>query len=60
MRRVLMQRFAIPYQKEYDQPGAFVVDDPHRIIRLRISEDKLRVTLVNATDAKLAEILDAR
>jgi hypothetical protein len=58
MRRVLMQRFTIPYQKEYDQPGAFIVSDPHRIIRLRISDDKLSVTLVNATDIKVADALD--
>jgi hypothetical protein len=58
MRRVLMQRFKIPYQKEYDQPGAFIVSDPHRLIRLRISEDKLSVTLVNATETNLAEVLD--
>ncbi len=60
MRRVLMQRYTIPYQKEYDQPGAFVVDDPHRIIRVRLSDDKLRVTVVNATNATLAAALDAK
>jgi hypothetical protein len=60
MRRVLMQRYTIPYQKEYDQPGAFVVDDPHRILRVRLSEDKLRVNVVNATNATLAAALDAK
>jgi hypothetical protein len=60
MRRVLMQRFTIPYQKEYDQPGAFVVDDPHRVIRVRLSADKLQVSVVNASDAQVAALLDQR
>jgi hypothetical protein len=58
MKRILMQRFTIPYQKEYDQPNAFVVSDPHRIIRLKISADKLSVSLVNATESAAADALD--
>ena len=59
MRRILMQRNTIPHQPEYDQPNAFVMTDPHRAIRLRISPDKLTVTVVNATEGAMADALDA-
>ncbi len=58
LRRTLMKRFTIPYLPAYDQPGAFLVDDPHRIIHLRISADRRSVTLVNTTDPTLAAALD--
>lgn len=58
MKRILMQRLTIPYQKEYDQERAFVVNDPHRQLRLRQSPDKLSVTLVNTTEAAAADALD--
>lgn len=57
MRRGLMQRHHIPWQKEYDStPGQFRVDDPHRIIR--ILRTGSRVTIIDATDAAFAKALE--
>jgi hypothetical protein len=59
MRRILMQRFVIPWQKEYDAVAdQFRVDDPHRIIHL--VRNGATVTLVNATDPEIAKEMDAK
>jgi len=59
MRRGLMQRHHIPWQKEYDStPGQFRVDDPHRIIRLM--QKGSTVTLIDATDLGFASTLEAQ
>lgn len=56
MRRGLMQRHQIPWQKEYDAtPGTFAVNDPHRVIHLQ--QKGLTVTLINATDTAFAKSL---
>lgn len=58
MRQILMQRFSIPWRKEYDAvPGQFSVDDPRRIIRLVLQPDGKTVTLANSTDPVFAEAL---
>ncbi len=59
MRRLLMQRHVVPWDKKFDQVRAFVVTDPHRAIRLRLSPDQQTVSLINATDPAFAEALDA-
>jgi len=60
LRRVLMQRFSIPWRKEYDAiAGQFRVDDPRRIIRLTLSADGSSVTLSHATDPAFATALEA-
>ncbi len=60
LRRVLMQRFSIPWRREYDAtPGQFRVDDPRRILRLTLSADNTSVTLSHATDPAFATALDA-
>ena len=59
LRRGVMQRHLIPWQKEYDvSPDEFRVDDPHRIIRLRRMEKT--VTLLDATDAPFAKALEEK
>jgi len=59
LRRILMQRFEIPWQKEYDAvPDQFRVDDPHRIIHL--TRKDTTVTLINATDPAFAKAMDAK
>ena len=60
MRRVLMQRFSIPWRKEYDAlPNQFRVDDPRRVIRLVVNSDTMTVTLLNAVDPAFAQALEA-
>lgn len=55
MRRVVMMRFSIPWRKVYDEtPNQFRVDDPARIVRLVLQEDRKKVTLLNATDPAFA------
>ena len=59
MRRVQMQRFSIPWRKEYDSvPNRFSVDDPRRIIRLILNPDTKTVTLLNAIDPAFAAALE--
>lgn len=59
MRRVLMQRFAIPWRKVYDEvPGQFRVDDPRRIVRLVLQADAKVVLLSLATDPAFAAALE--
>ena len=59
LRRGVMQRHLIPWQKEYDaSPDQFHVDDPHRVIRLRRTGNT--VTLVDATDAAFAKALEEK
>jgi hypothetical protein len=59
LRRIAMQRFEIPWQKEYDAvPDQFRVDDPHRIIHI-VRKDNT-VTLINATDPGFARGMDAK
>jgi hypothetical protein len=60
LRRMLPKRYAIPFQKEHEQGNAFIINDPNRYIRIRLSEDKLRVTLVNATERTMADALEAK
>lgn len=61
MRRVVMQRRHIPWQKEYDiAPDQFHVDDPHRIIRLRRHGGGKLVTLIDATDPAFAKTMDEK
>jgi hypothetical protein len=61
LRRLVMTRHKIPHQAEYDAvPNEFRVDDPHRIIRLRLEEGTRTVTLINATDAAFAKALEAK
>lgn len=57
--RVLMKRYIIPFQPEYEQPNAFIVNDPHRKIRIRMDVEQNSVTLVNASTTSMAEALDA-
>lgn len=59
LRRITMQRFEIPWQKEFDAvQDQFRVDDPHRIIHL-YRKDNI-VTLINATDPAFAKAMDAK
>jgi hypothetical protein len=59
MRRGVMQRHLIPWQKEYDvSPDEFRIDDPHRIVRLR--RDGKTVTLVSATDSAFARVAEEK
>jgi hypothetical protein len=58
MRRVIMQRFSIPWRQSYDAlPGEFRVDDPRRVVRLVLKAGGKTVTLLNATDPAFAEAL---
>lgn len=60
MRRILMQRYSIPWQEKYDAvPGRFDVTDPHRVIRLVHAADGKTVTLLNATSPEFAAALEA-
>ena len=60
MRRVIMQRFSIPWRKEYDAiANRFSVDDPRRIVRLKLESGTRTVTLGNATDSAFAAALEA-
>lgn len=59
LRVVVMQRFSIPWRKEYDAaPNQFRVDDPRRIIRLVVDAGTRTVTLLNATDPAFAATLE--
>lgn len=54
-------RYSIPWKKQFEQPdGSFVVNDPGRIIRLRLSDDKKAVTLLLATDEAFANALEEK
>lgn len=56
---VLMQRFSIPWRKEWvSVPNQFRVDDPRRVIRLTLSPDKKSVTCLHATDPAFAAELE--
>jgi len=58
-RRVLMQRFSIPWRREYDAtPGQFRVDDPRRVLRLTLGADGTSVSFSHATDPASAAILE--
>jgi hypothetical protein len=58
MRQILMQRFSIPWLREYDAvPGQFTVNDPRRLIRLVLQPDGKTVTLANCTDPAFADAL---
>ena len=58
---VWLHRYAIPFNKRYEQPdGSFVVNDPDRILRLRLTSDKLGVTVVDATEAAFADAIEAK
>lgn len=56
LRRILMQRYSIPWQPEYDvSADHFAVSEPGRAIRIvRRGEE---VTLIDATDVRFAESL---
>lgn len=57
-RRVLMQRFSIPWRSQYDAtPDQFSVNDPRRIIRLILNPATKTVTLQNSTDPTFAQAL---
>jgi len=59
MRRGVMHRYLIPWQKEYDvTPELFRVDDPHRIIRL--TRTGKTVTLLSVTDSEFAKAAEAK
>ncbi len=59
MRRVLMQRFALPWRAVYDElPGQFRVDDPQRVVRLVLRGAEKVVTLLNATEPASARSLE--
>lgn len=59
LRTGLMSRHLIPWQKEYDAiPGQFRVDEPHRVLRLRM--DGKTVTLINATDPAFAKAMEEK
>ena len=60
LRRVLLQRYTIPWLPEFESKTAFVVNDPHRVIRLRLSADGKSVSLVNATAEPYGNALDGR
>jgi hypothetical protein len=58
MRRVVMQRFSIPWQKVQDAvANQYRVDDPHRIVRLELKEDQKTVTLINCTAPDFAVLV---
>jgi hypothetical protein len=60
MRHVMMQRFSIPWRKEYDAvPDLFKVDDSRRVIRVAVDSGAKTVTLLNATDFSFAAALEA-
>ena len=59
MRRVIMQRFSIPWRQGYDAaPGQFRVDDPRRVVRLVLKSGGKTVTLLQATDPAFAVELE--
>ncbi len=59
VRRVVMQRFSIPWQQAYDAvPDQFRVDDPRRIVRLVLNPGEKTVTFSHATDPAFAEALE--
>ena len=59
MRRVIMQRFSIPWRQSCDAlPGEFRVDDPRRVVRLVLKTGEKTVTLLNATDPAFAVALE--
>ncbi len=59
IRRGLMERFEIPWQKEYDAiPNEFRVDDPHRVIHLSLRGTS--VVLINASDPAFAAVMDEK
>jgi hypothetical protein len=58
LRRILMQRYSIPWQPEYDiSAERFAVNEPGRAIR--IVRQGAAVTLIDATDGSFAEALAA-
>ncbi len=53
-------RYSIPWNKRFEQSdNSFVVDDPHRIIRLRLDIAGKAVTVLDATDEAFADALEA-
>jgi hypothetical protein len=59
LRRILMQRYSIPWQPEFDvSPDQFSLSEPHRAIRL--SRHSATVTLIDATSQRFADALAAK
>ncbi len=59
LRRVLMERYSIPWQAEYDAvPQQFRVTDPQRAIRLRVSDRT--VQLIDSVSAPFAEAAEKK
>lgn len=56
-----MGRYSIPWKKQFEQPdGSFIVNDPGRILRVRLSEDKKTVTVLDSPDEVFAEALEKK
>ena len=59
IRQVLLHRYTIPYNKRYEQPdGSFIVNDPYRILRFRLTPDQRGVTVVNAVQEAFANLAE--
>ena len=59
LRRILMQRYSIPWQQEFDvSPDQFSLSEPHRAIRL--NRHGANVTLIDATSPRVADALAAK
>ena len=57
---VWLNRHAIPWNARYEQPdGSTIVNDPNRVIRIRLGADKKSVTLVDSPEAAWADALEA-
>jgi hypothetical protein len=58
---IWLHRYAIPFNKRYERSdGEFIVDDPGRVIRLRLTPDKQGVTIIDATEAGFADAIEAK
>ncbi len=58
---VLLHRYGIPANPRYEQPdGGIVLNDPYRIIRIRLAADEKTVNIIDATDAAIADAMEAR
>ena len=59
LRRVLMQRFSLPWRAPLDAAaGQFRVDDPQRVLRLALRAEDKAVTLINASDPAFGALLE--
>ena len=60
IQKSLLFRFSIPAKQKYLTTSGFVVDDPNRPLRVRISADGKTVQVVIASNERFADALEAK